>query len=92
MRGGIFGASFRVSEGLWGTVRLPATRDGCCPQMLGVEGLTQVPLDNRLKTLDAVLPLIGAPEQASALGPGPWARGLFQAEPWLQDKDRDKWD
>lgn len=45
------------------------------PQMLGVEGLTLVPLDNGLKTLDAVLPLIGAPEQASALGPGPWALG-----------------
>ena len=59
-------------------------------QMSGVEGLTLVPLDSGPKTLDAVLPLIGAPEQAPALGSSPRDFSRLSLGPKIGA--RDQWD
>lgn len=60
-------------------------------QMSRAEGFTLTPLNSDLKkTLDAALPLIGAPEQVSALGPAP--RDFSRLSPGSKIGARDQWD
>lgn len=59
--------------------------------MPGVEELTILaPLESSPKTLDALLPLIGAPEQAPALCSAP--RDFSRLSPGSQAGTRDQWD
>lgn len=83
--------SFEISTGLWGPVSLPLHTRWVLGQPISeVEGLTLAPLDSGPQTQDAVLPLIGAPEQAPALGPGPRESSRLSLGPKIEA--RDQWD
>lgn len=58
--------------------------------MLEVEGLTLAPLESVQKTLDAVLPVIGALSQVPTLLPG--LRDFSRLSSGSQTEARNQWD